>query len=268
MCSRIENDENVNPTSANLAIYGNTHRLPTRMMYEDNSDESGFESLSSKRDLSFDQIFNRPDIQVDKYQHPVQTVGSLNEKSHFIPEKIEVGTHESSMDILKERNDDPSGISSDKIQQSEICLTKIAIKKFARNRVDPNENFLNKQTAKTEDFKNMKKWLEVIFTSIEACLESKKLQIENNANLSQKEYNSKKKAQEKTRRGVMKEMREIKKQLKKKMDSPEYFSLRDSATELLMRVNERLKIQDGFFINTMPKIPDTDYALINTSQHF
>ena len=66
----------------------------------------------------------------------------------------------------------------------------------------------------------------------------------------------------------MKEMREIKKQLKKKMDSPEYFSLRDSATELLMRVNERVKIQDGFFINTMPKIPDTDYALINTSQHF
>lgn len=85
-----------------------------------------------------------------------------------------------SVDILKERNEDSPETSGHKFQSSEICQKKIAIKKFARKRVDPNENFLSKQTAKNEDFKNMKKWLELFFKSIEACLESKKQQIENN----------------------------------------------------------------------------------------
>ena len=83
------------------------------------------------------------------------------------------------IDILKERNEDSPATSGHKFQSSEICQKKIAIKKFARNRVDPNENFV-KQTAKNEDFKSMKKWLEMVFKSIEACLESKKQQIENN----------------------------------------------------------------------------------------
>ena len=85
--------------------------------------------------------------------------------------------------------------------------------------------------------------------------------------MSQKEYISKKKAQEKTRRGVLKEIREIRKLHSKKLDAPE--SLRERATELLMRVNEKDTRQpDGFYINTMPRIPDTENALINTSQHF
>jgi len=63
----------------------------------------------------------------------------------------------------------------------------------------------------------------------------------------------------------MKEIREIKKLHTKKLAAPE--SLRDTATELLMRVYENeMKNQDGFYINTMPRIPDTENSLINTSQ--
>jgi len=177
MSSRIENDENVNPTSVNLAIFHDAQRFSARMMHEDNSDDSGFDYLASKRDLfSFDQFYNQEDIQVDEYQSENQrNVGLLNEKSQFASRtrNNEMRAEKTSVDILKERNEDSPETSGHKFQSSEICEKKIAIKKFARKRIDPNENFVNKQTAKNEDFKNMKKWLEMVFKSIEACLEKR-----------------------------------------------------------------------------------------------
>lgn len=165
------------------------------MMHEDNSDDSGFDYLASKRDLfPFDRFYNHEDIQVsfivntrnkllylqvDECQNKAN-VRLLNEKSQFAPRNIEMRAEKTSVDILKERNEDSPETSADKFQSSEICKKKIAIKKFARKRFDPNENFVNKQTTKNEEFKSMKKWLEMVFKSIEACLESKKQQIENN----------------------------------------------------------------------------------------
>ncbi|CBY18758.1 unnamed protein product [Oikopleura dioica] len=268
MSSRIENNENVNPTSMKLDSYDDVPRFSTRMMREDSYEESGFDYLTTKPDIiAFDRCYNGDNLQVDEYQHP-PTVGFLNEKRLYAAENIEIRENEISIDILKEKNDDkpemPRNIQV--VQYSEICEKKTAKKKFSRNRIDPNENFLQRKTAKNENFKNMKKWLETVFQSIDACLESKKQQIENNSNLSQKEYNSRKKAQEKIRRCLLKEIREIKKLHTKKLAAPE--SLRDTATELLMRVYENeMKNQDGFYINTMPRIPDTENALINTSQH-
>jgi len=106
----------------------------------------------------------------------------LNEKRLYAAENVEIRENEISIDILKEKNDDkpemPRNIQV--VQYSEICEKKTAKKKFSRNRIDPNENFLQRKTAKNKDLKNIKKWLEKIFQSIEACLESKKQQIENN----------------------------------------------------------------------------------------
>jgi len=244
----------------NLAIFENGQRHPTRMMRESNSYGVDLDYLTTKHDaVTFDRLYNGGIIQVAEYMHPVYPE-FLNEKSLYASGMNEMISTKSSFENLKDKNAETAEKT-----RSQGDRKKVAIKNFARRSIDPNENDL-KQTAKNEDFKDMKKWLEKVFQSIEACLECKKQQIENNTNLSQKIYNSTKKAQEKARRGVMKEIRELKKLHTKRMVNPE--NLRHIATELLMRVYENeIRNRDGFYINTMPRIPDTENAHINTSQH-